>query len=199
MTDSANIRSLERLEAFVEETQLFRGRSLKEIENLGVELRRWSHWLEGDVLHYWLTEMRTSAQKHTEAQEALSRCMSCVRSDERRPCTEEKKRARLAQDRKRLCEEKYRISQSACRAWQRELTKIQTKIERYRDLAESDIKVALQVLEDQLETLKRYTTLSASPPAEVPLTKAAASASEPTTKNPESHVDANEPTGPSQD
>ncbi|MFN3188911.1 MAG: hypothetical protein ACE361_00175 [Aureliella sp.] len=159
MNDFADMRSLERLEEFLQEAKHFRGSSLKCIEDLNLELRRLTTWIEKEATEYWQQELVKSRRVFVEAQDALSRCMSYVREDERRPCTEEKKRVKVAKDRRALCEEKLQTARGAAKAWDRDRRKNQAKIQRCRDFAESEVTVAIHQLEAQVGTLQEYAGL----------------------------------------
>ena len=165
MTTNADVRSLEHLELFLQQSQHFKGKLAKEIEALQVELRRLTNWIEVEASNYWKQQL-TSAQRHlVECQDALTRCMSYVREDEKRPCTEIKKRLQKAQQRRALCEDKLRTVKAAAQAWERHLTKANAKVHRCRDLSETDMTVAINVLKSQIETLEKYSTLKAAPVA----------------------------------
>ena len=157
--DQADVRSVEQLDHFLEHTKRYRTQLLKELENLEVEIRRLSNWIQREAPNYWNEELRRARHAYTEAQEALSRCMSYVREDERRPCTEQKKRVRVTKDRRDLCEERLRTARGAAGAWEREIHKNQGKFQRVRDMADADLLVAVGQLTQQLETLVEYAGL----------------------------------------
>ena len=159
MATNADVRSLEQLEIFLGQMERFRTELLKQIENLEVELRRLTSWLEGDAVNYWMDELKKAQRKFSETQDALSRCMSYVRSEERRPCTEEKKRVLLAKRRREVCETKLKMVKAAAAHWERERTKNQARLERCRDMADADLLVALHHLRGQLEQLATYANL----------------------------------------
>jgi hypothetical protein len=159
MADKADVRSLEQLELFLEQISRFRQQLLAEIENLELELRRLSNWLGEEARGYWAEES-VKAQRHlAECRDALTRCMSYVRAEERRPCTEEKKRFRKAQLRREMCEQKLRTVQAATSFWEAERNKTQSKLQRCRDLAESSMLVAMDTLRGQIERLRTYSSL----------------------------------------
>ena len=159
MADSAKVFSVEALDAFAEKIRTFRSGLLKEIENLEVELRRVSNWLEKDAQEYWHSESVQIKRQLSEYLQALSRCMSYVREDERRPCTEEKKRVAKAKQRDELCQIKLRATHAAQGVWERESHKNRAKLQRCRDMAESDLVVAVNTLQAQLERLEHYANL----------------------------------------
>ncbi|MCA9157067.1 MAG: hypothetical protein KDA72_01995 [Planctomycetales bacterium] len=163
MADQADVRSLDRLEEFRQQAEAFRTGLLKEIESLTLELRRLTQWLEQDVLGYWGDESSKAERRWAECRDNLSRCQSYVRVDEKRPCTEEKKRLRLAEQRLELCQQKLRLSQAALTFWQTERSKLQAHIARCQDFAESNMRVTCEHLRDQIERLSLYTQLRSTP------------------------------------
>lgn len=163
MTNQADVRSLSRIEEFHDQAEAFRTGLLKELERLLLELRRLTNWIEQDVIGYW-GEQSVKAERHwAECRDNLTRCQSYVRAGEQRPCTEEKKRLRLAEQRLELCQQKLRLSQSALSFWQTELSKQSSHIMRCQDLADSNVRVACLQLRGQIERLHRYTQLRSAP------------------------------------
>ncbi len=156
MADNADVRSLEQLESFLLQTEAFRVQLLSEIENLSLELRRLTNWLTNDVHGYWSDELVKAQRRHAECRDVLSRCMSYVREDERRPCTEEKKRLRRAEERLELCQQKLKATAAAIVFWETQRNKQHGRVARCRDLAESEMLVACNVLRDQIELLRSY-------------------------------------------
>ncbi len=159
MVNQADMRSLEQLALFLNELENFRAQLLKEVDALELELRRTTHWLEHDVLSYWSDEHTQAHRIMLEAERNLSRCMSYVRADERRPCTEEKKRVQKAQQRYELCQQKIKLAKAAGERWEQEQTKNRTRVERCRELAESALLLAIHQLRGQLERLETYANL----------------------------------------
>lgn len=162
MASNADVRSLERLQEFLERSEAFRVQLLKELENLRVELRRLTHWIEGEATSYWEEQVRKSQRHLMECQDALVRCMSYVRESERRPCTEEKKRLRRAEARRALCEQKLKLVRSAATFWEREITKVGAKLQRCSDLGEAEMMVAVHHLRAQIENLAAYASLQSA-------------------------------------
>lgn len=168
MADKAEVLSLAQIETFQQQLGGFRTQLGTEIEALLLELRRLTHWLSNDVLGHWSSEVVKAERRWTECRDALSRCQSYVRENERRPCTEEKKRLRLAEQRLELCQQKLKLTRAAIQFWETQCGKLQAKIARCRDMAESELQVAGHVLSDQVERLRTYANLrsSASPAAD---------------------------------
>jgi hypothetical protein len=156
---SADVRSLERLELFLQRTQSIRANLLQEIDNLQVEIRRVSSWIENDVEKYWLEELQKSQRNWAECEEALMRCRSAVRADEQRPCTEQRKRLDKATERRGLCERQVRLMRELQLVWSREVSKASSKIQRCRDMGESEMLVGIHMLREQLERLYEYARL----------------------------------------
>jgi len=159
MSSSANVKSLARLEVFLEHCQRTRTHLLKELENLQLEVHRLTHWLENEAQRYWAGELQQAQRAWVEAEQALLRCRSVVRESERRPCTEQIKRLEVASDRKSLCERQVRFVRDATQMWQQEVTKLDSKIFRCRDLAESELALAVNKLKEQLARLEEYSRM----------------------------------------
>lgn len=159
MSSSANVRSLERLDGFLNHCQTTRAKLLKELENLQLELQRLTSWLENDATRYWTGELQQAQRDWVECEQALLRCRSAVRASEQRPCTEQRKRLEQATERRTLCEQQVRFIREATLMWQREKAKTEAKIYRCRDLADSDLVVAINKLKEQLSRLEEYSTM----------------------------------------
>ncbi len=156
---SADVRSIDAIQDYLQQFQTSRAETLKEVENIQTELQRMTSWLEQDVDHYWKIELRNAERYQVECQEALLRCQSAVRADEQRPCTEQQKRLHRAKERRMFCERQVRLVAEAKLAWQRACAKLASKIFRVRDLAEADMAVAIVHLRNRLQTLEDYTQL----------------------------------------
>lgn len=162
MVNQADMRSLARLSLFLRELENFRAQLLKEIETLELELQRITHWLGHDALGYWNDEHAKTHRIMLEAERNLSRCTSYVRADERRPCTEEKKRVTRAKERYELCQQKIRIAKEGNLRWEQERIKNRTRVERCRDMTESGLLVAIHQLRGLLERLESYANLKSA-------------------------------------
>lgn len=166
MAEHANVVSLEQLEEFYLALERYRGGMHKELEALGLEIRRLTHWIVSDARNYWMDELTAARRHQVECRAALTRCQSYVREEERRPCTEEKKRFEKAKKRTALCEEKLRVAAAAAGFWQREQTKNHAKLSRCEDMVESELQVAANQLRVHIETLRQYASLRS--PASLP-------------------------------
>ncbi len=156
---SADVRSLERLEGFLQQSQMTRSNLLKEIDNLQTEIRRLTLWIENDAEKYWREELQKSQRHWVECEQALLRCRSAVRANEQRPCTEQRKRLENATERRGLCERQVRLTSELQMVWNRELTKANAKMQRCRDMAEAEMLVAIHHLREQLGRLDEYTRM----------------------------------------
>lgn len=167
----ARVQSIEAVAGFHDHLQHFRRCLLKELESLESELGKISGWILEDACEYWARERQVTHRNLTEYQQQLSRCMSSVRADEQRPCTEEKKRVARARQRLDLCEEKIRMARSAVSQWETRKQKIRTRVEHCRDLLETELSVAGTRLMRHLEALEAYANLGRQSPiaASVPL------------------------------
>ena len=153
---SAKVLSVEALQQFHIDLAQFRVGLLKELESLDLELRRLTQWIEVDVARYWDQENQLIRRKLSEYLSQLSRCMSYVREDERKPCTEEKKQVAKAKERANVCEQKLLVLKAASTHWEARRSRVRPKMQRARDMAESDLVVALNQLLSLIERLEAY-------------------------------------------
>jgi hypothetical protein len=156
---NAKVQSIEAIQGFTDFLKTFRQSLSKELEALDLELRRVTGWVHEEAPNYWLQEQQTNARKLEEQLQQLSRCMSYVRKDEQKPCTEEKKRVAKSKERAQLCDSKIRLSKAASIHWESRTSKIVTKLRRCQDLAEADMQVAIGHLSRHLELLESYTRI----------------------------------------
>lgn len=156
---NAKVQSIEAIQGFADFLKTFRQSLSKELETVDLELRRVSGWVHEEAPNYWLQEQQTNARKLEEQLQQLSRCMSYVRKDEQKPCTEEKKRVAKSKERAQLCDSKIRLSKAASIHWESRISKIVTKLRRCQDLAEADLQVAIGHLSRHMESLESYTRL----------------------------------------
>jgi hypothetical protein len=159
----ANVQSIEAISEFYQQIQQFRRGLQKEMEALEIETRRGTKWITQDIVEYWRGQKQVVQRELTEFSLQLSRCLSHVREDEKRPCTEEKKRVARAKERLELCESKLRAAQAAANHWEKHLNKLRARLEQSRDLVESDLLVSSNRLQNHLETLSAYANLAHRP------------------------------------
>ncbi|MFO1063983.1 MAG: hypothetical protein U0892_08985 [Pirellulales bacterium] len=156
MSTHADVRSLAQLQILRERLINWRGSTIKEAENVLVELNKISTWVTEEARAYWQSQL-TAAERHwNECREALLRCEAAVRMDEKRPCTDERKRLERAKLRRVLCDEKLRVVREANLVWSRQLTKVRGRLQSVADMADADVQVAIVKLTDIVTSLEQY-------------------------------------------
>lgn len=156
MSSTADVRSMAQMQVLREKCERTRVNLLRELENLQLEMRKIASWIEDGAQAYWQDELKTANRVWREAKESLARCESYVRESEKRPCTEQRKHLAKATERQSLCERQVRLAREANLVWHREATKLQAKLQRVMDLAESELPVAVNRLEGLLIALEAY-------------------------------------------
>lgn len=159
MSESAEVRSLAQLQCLRERIANCRAQTLKEAEAAGSEIIKLSRWLEDEATGYWQQQLTESERWLNECREALMRCQATVRADEKRPCTDERKRVDKALARRNLCEAKLRASREAIIQWQRQVVKLRGRLQNTADFADTDLMVTLNHLDKIIATLEAYTNL----------------------------------------
>jgi hypothetical protein len=175
MSASADVRSLAQLQNLRERCTVCRAQTLKEGEELLAELQKLTRWLDEEAAPYWERQRTLAVRWMQECQEALMRCQATVRADEKRPCTDERKRLERATQRRSLCDQKMKAVEAARLLWQRQVVKLRGRLQSTCDMAESDLLRTVHKLSDIIGTLEAYTQMR-SVPASGPTS---ASASEP--------------------
>lgn len=159
MSTGADVRSLDQMQALRERCQTTRVQMLRETENLQLELQNMANWIHNEAETYWQGELKVAARVLRESKEALAQCESYVRESEKRPCTEQKKQFARASERYAICERKVRLVREAQQLWEQNTSKLHSRVMRVRELAESDLVVAIQKLDGLLGVLETYTQL----------------------------------------
>ena len=159
MSAGAEVRSLAQLHNLRERCGLCRAQTLKEAEALQAEMHKLTRWLEDEAATYWEHQRTLAGRWMKECQEALMRCQATVRADEKRPCTDERKRLERATQRRALCEQKMKAVGEARLLWQRQVVKLRGRLQATADMAESDLLGTIHKLSDIIATLERYTQL----------------------------------------
>lgn len=159
MSESAEVRSLAQLQCLRERVATCRAQTVKEAEATSSEIIKLTRWLDEEVSGYWRQQLTESERWLNECREALMRCQAAVRADEKRPCTDERKRVDKALARRNLCEAKLRASREAILEWQRQVVKLRGRLQSISDMADSDLMVTLNQLDKIIATLEAYTNL----------------------------------------
>jgi hypothetical protein len=156
MSTSANVQSLESIEAVRRAVMLFDEQVADALTELGAEMRRMLDWLEHDRPRYWKTQVRKAHDQLHEAQQALHRCLMFPIGDDRPSCYEERMDLKKAQARLAYCQEK----EERVRQWQRtvrhELFEYEGRISQLVRLVEVDMPQALGVLTRIVRRLEEY-------------------------------------------
>lgn len=166
MSDGADVRSLDQLVGLRERVAYTRAQTLQEAEALQVELQKLTRWIEEEALVYWQNEFVLSERLLNESRDALLRCEAAVRADEKRPCTDERKRVERAKARRGLCEPKLRAAREARLAWQKHVTLLRGRLQKIVDMADSDLQNTATQLADIIGTLQTYAQIRSNPPTE---------------------------------
>lgn len=170
MSTSAEVRSLAQLHKLRERCALCRAQTLKEAEVLLAELHKLTRWLDEEAAAYWERERAVAERWMKECQEALMRCQAAVRADEKRACTDERKRLERAAQRRALCEAKVKAVGEARLLWQRQVVKLRGRLQSTADMAESELLTTIHRLGGIIGTLETYAQVrspadsSVSPP-----------------------------------
>ncbi len=152
----ADVRSLAQLNSLRERCTNFRVQTLQELETFQAEVQKLTRWIDEEVPAYWQQQLTLAERRWTECREVLMRCEACVRADEKRPCTEERKHLEKATARRTLCQEKLRAAREAALVWQRHVFKLRGRIQSAGDMADANMQVALVELSDLIQALETY-------------------------------------------
>src|SRR5687768_10610782 len=161
---SANVQSLEAVEAVRGALASFIGQVSDALTELETEMRRVMQWLEHDRPRYWKTQVRLSTDRAHEAQQALHRCLMFPIGDERPSCYEERAALKAAQARLAYCEQKAERVRHWQRTLEHELFEYQGRISQLLRVVEVDAPQAIGILHKILRQLGEYQSLRAGNP-----------------------------------
>jgi hypothetical protein len=164
MSTSANVHSLEAIEAVRRAVQLFDEQVADALTELGAEMRRMLDWLEHDRPRHWRLQVRKANDALHEAQQALHRCLMFPIADERPSCYEERMDLKKAQARLVYCQEKEQRVRHWQRTMQHELFEYEGRISQLVRLVEIDMPQSLVVLTKIVRHLEDYQSLRAGQP-----------------------------------
>lgn len=164
MTTSANVQSLESIEAVKRAVALFDEQVADALTELGAELRRMLDWLEHDRPRHWRTQVRKAHDQVHDAQQALHRCLMFPIADERPSCYEERMDLKKAQARLTYCQEKEERVRHWQRSVQNELFEYEGRISQLVRLVEVDMPQSLGVLTRIFRRLEEYQAARAGHP-----------------------------------
>jgi exonuclease VII large subunit len=165
MSTSANVQSLESIEAVRRALALFDEQVSNALTELSAEMRRLLDWLEHDRPRHWKTQVRIETDRVHEAQQALNRCLMFPIANERPSCYEERAELKKAQARLEYAREK----QERVRHWQQsvqhELFEYEGRISQLVRLIDADLPQAMSVLARIIRHLEDYQSLRAGNPS----------------------------------
>jgi exonuclease VII large subunit len=161
---SANVHSLDSIEAVRRALALFDEQVADALTQLGAEMRRMLDWLEHDRPRHWRTQVRKATDEVHEAQQALHRCLMFPIANERPSCYEERMELKKAQARLAYCQEKeHRV-----RHWQskiqHELFEYEGRISQLVRLIEVDMPQSMAMLSRIIRHLEDYQALRTGQP-----------------------------------
>ncbi len=161
---SANVQSLEAIEAVRNALASFGDQVSDALSELQSEMRRVADWLEHDRPRYWKTQIRLANDAVHAAQQALHRCLMFPIAKERPSCYEERAALKKAQARLAYCEEKNERVRHWQRVVQHELFEYEGRISQLVRVVEEEVPVAMGVLAKVLRHLEEYQSLRAGNP-----------------------------------
>jgi len=164
MSTSANVHSLESIEAVRRAVMLFDEQVADSLIELGAQMRRMLDWLEHDRPRYWKSQVRKAHDQFHEAQQSLHRCLMFPIGDERPSCHEERMELSKAQARLAYCQAKEERVRHWQRCVQHELFEYEGRISQLVRLVEVDMPNALGVLTQIERRLEAYQTGRAGHP-----------------------------------
>jgi exonuclease VII large subunit len=161
---SANVHSLDAIEAVRRAMQLFDEQVADALTELGAEMRRMLDWLEHDRPRHWRSQVRKAHDEVHDAQQALHRCLMFPIADERPSCYEERMDLKKAQARLAYCQEKEHRVRHWQRTVQHELFEYEGRISQLVRLVEVDMPQSLAVLTKIVRHIEDYQSLRAGNP-----------------------------------
>jgi hypothetical protein len=156
---SANVRSLESIEAVRTALVAFRDELEQALAMIDLEMRHVLDWLEHDRPRFWRKQVRDANDTVTEARAALHRCLMYPINDERPSCHEERAELKKAEARLAYCDEKSERLRHWIGEVRHEMFEYEGRISQLRDLVEIDTPQAMAILARLLERLVEYQSI----------------------------------------
>jgi hypothetical protein len=164
MSTSANVHSLESIEAVRRALGMFDEYVADALTELSAEMRRMLDWLEHDRPRYWKTQVNKAHDRVHEAQQALHRCLMFPIGDNRPSCYEERMELKKAQALLAYCQEKEERVRHWQKAVRHELFEYEGRISQLVRLVELDMPQAIGVLTKIVRRLEEYQEARAGHP-----------------------------------
>jgi hypothetical protein len=156
---SANVHSLESIEAVRAALAAFRDEVEQALAMIDLEMRRVLDWLEHDRPPFWRKQLRNAQDAVTQAQAALHCCLMYPINDERPSCYEERAELKKAQARLAYCDEKSERLRHWIREIRHESFEYEGRISQLKDIAEIDVPQATAILARLLARLQEYQSI----------------------------------------
>ncbi len=156
MNQSANVTSIEAVQAFRTALVKFEENASESITTLELEIRRAVNWIEVDRRRYWPVQVKQASEEMAQARNALERCQLKYGSEEAPSCYEQKKDYERAKRRLRYCEDQVRNVKQWIQTIRQELTLFDGQMAKMRLSVDSELPLAIASLSNLLGALERY-------------------------------------------
>lgn len=156
MSDSAQVRSVDAIEAFRGALARFEQRAQDAIEELSGVTRRAADWLEHDRPAHWKEQTRLADESVQQTKIELHRCLMYPVADERPSCREERANLKQAKGRADYCREKIERVKYWKRQLNHELFEYEGRISHLRRMLEDEIPKARIRLQQIVRRLDAY-------------------------------------------
>lgn len=156
MPDSAQVRSVDAVEAFRGALARFEQRVQDALDTLKGEVRRAEDWLQHDRPAYWKEQTRLAADAVQEAKIGLERCLMIPVADEQPVCREERVILKQAQARLDYCRGKAELVKHWKRQFHHELFEYEGRVSQLQRMLETDLPRARTRLQQIVRQLDAY-------------------------------------------
>lgn len=157
MSGSAQVRSVDAIEAFRIALVRFEQRAQDALETLTGEVRRADDWLCSDRPPFWKEQVRLATEAVHEAKVDLDRCLMYPVTDGERPsCREERDALKKAQARLDYCRDKTEVVKKWKRELHHELFEFEGRLSSMREMLETELPQAHARLKQIMRSLDKY-------------------------------------------
>jgi hypothetical protein len=178
MVQSANVKSIDALQAMVAALECFQSDAAAAIDELDMEIRRAVLYISEDCRQYWKQEFRRATEKVVEAKLALEHAEMFRRGDgQRSSCHEERKALECAKRRLALAEFKLQAIKHWTIVVERAVNDYRPVRSQFGGWLESDLPKAVAVLSRMIAALETYVRMG-TPNAQQPIAHAIQSSTE---------------------
>ena len=179
MSDQANLKSTDAIEAVRAVVLMFAKQAEEGLTECDLEMRRLMDWLQHDRPAFWKEQVRRAHDGVQKAKQDLHRClMYPVGVNDRPSCTEERAALKKAEAKLAYCEQKQEKLKHWVREISHELHTYEGRTARLKEVIEADAPQAAAALGQILLRIEEYTNLTSptasvsagtsSPPADEP-------------------------------